>query len=451
MMNRRGFLTSAGAAGVAVAGGGALTGCTRPERGENEILVWGVGGSTRQYETEVVEAFRKENPDVKITVNNVPSSGTGDATQVITAVRAGTAPDLWWMDRFSGAQYAALGLLEPIDDLIEKYEDDDLREQYLPFAMNELKLNGKTYGLPTSTDTRVLYYNKKVLRESGIDLDELDPANGAPTVARLDELSDQLIKTDSRGNYAQLGLIPWSDQGSGYLYSLGNGASFFDDETCGVDLTAQPILDAYVYLDQWTREKDYNRVDAFKATYEPPNHPPAQTSFLGQQQGFVIQTNNYRTSVKKYAPDLELGYTHLPVFDPNDPIYTWSGGFSLVMPKGSSKSKAAWDFMKFYAGRAGQSIMIPQTGELPTYRDLLGDPAFGDAKFFIDQLAYSTSRPPFPVSQVWWEAMFAAQESIKLGSASPIEALRVAQARVSPQMDLYCPFRMPEGYGKTGI
>jgi len=450
-MNRRGFLAGAAATGLAAAGGGLLSGCTRRERSDDELVLWGVGGSIREYEAQVVEAFREEHPEVRITVNNVPSSGTGDATQVITAVRAGTAPDLWWMDRFSGAQYAALGLLEPIDDLIERYEDEDLLERYLPFAVNELKLNGQTFGLPTSTDTRVLYYNKRVLREAGIDLDELDPANGAPTVARLDELSDRLIKTDNRGNYTRLGLIPWADQGSGYLYALGNGASFFDDAGCGIDLTAQPILDAYGYLDAWTREKDYNRVDAFKATYEPPNHPPAQTSFLGQQQGFVIQTNNYRTSVEKYAPDLELGYTNLPVFRSEDPLYTWSGGFSLVMPKGSSKSKAAWDFMKFYAGRAGQSIMIPQTGELPTYRELLDAPAFADARFFIDQLSYSTSRPPFPVSQIWWEAMFAAQESVKLGSATPLEALRVAQARVAPQMDLYCPFRMPEGFGRAGI
>lgn len=43
--------------------------------------------------------------------------------------------------------------------------------------------------------------------------------------------------------------------------------------------------------------------------------------------------------------------------------------------------------MRFSAGRQGQSIMIPKTGELPTYRDLIGDQAFADAAFFIDQLA----------------------------------------------------------------
>jgi len=26
-----------------------------------------------------------------------------------------------------------------------------------------------------------------------------------------------------------------------------------------------------------------------------------------------------------------------------------------------------------------------------------------------------------------------------------------AQARVSPQMDLYCPFTLPKGFGRTGV
>lgn len=448
-MQRRQLLTAAAAA-VSAVGLGTVAGCSR-DRGENEILLWGVGGTSRDYQADVVKAFTDANPQVSIAVNNVPGTGDGDATKVITAVRGGTAPDLWWMDRFSCAQYAALGLLEPIDDLIAEYEEPGFMDQYLPFAANELRLNGQVYGLPTSTDTRVLYYNKRIVAEAGFDPDELDPSNGAPTVERVVEMSNAMIKLDGTGSYTQLGLIPWADQGWGYTWSLGNKATFFDDATCGIDLTASPILQAYEFLYDWTRENDYNKVDAFKATYQPPNAPPAQTSFLGQQQGFVINTNGYRTaSVEKYAPQIDLGYTNLPVFADGNPLYTWSGGFALVMPKGGSRSRAAWEFMKFYAGVEGQKIYIPRTGGLPTHKELQRDAAFPGAEFFFDQLDYSTSRPPFPVSQIWWESMSNAQESVKLGSLSARDALQVAQDRVAPQMNLYCPFQMPEGFGRTG-
>ena len=212
-INRRSFLKGAAAVGVAAAGVGTVSGCST-ERGPNDIVLWGVGGDSREYQAQIIEAFKKENPEINVIVNNVPGSGDGDATSVITAVRGGTAPDLWFMDRFSCAQYASLGLLESISPLIEKYEDPTFLDQFLPFAVNELRLNGQVYGLPNQTDTRVLYYNKEVLRDAGIDTDALDPANGAPTVAMIDEMSDKLIKTDERGNYTRLGLIPYEDRKS---------------------------------------------------------------------------------------------------------------------------------------------------------------------------------------------------------------------------------------------
>lgn len=450
-MRRRSFLSGAAALGAA-ASVGVLGGCSRGERGPNDIKLWGIGGDSREYETQVVEAFKEDHPEVNISVDNVPGSGDGDATSVITAVRGGTGPDLWWMDRFSCAQFASLGLLEPITPLIEKYEDEGFMDQYLPFAANELKLGDDYYGLPTSTDTRALFYSKEVVQKAGYDPEELDPKNGPPTLDRVMEMSAKITKKDKRGNYTNLGLIPWDNQGWGYTWSIGLQASYFDPTGCTMDLTAQPVLDAYTFLYDWTREFGYGQVDAFKATYEPPNSPPTQSSFLGQQQGFVVATCGQMTSNEKYAPKLDFGYTDLPVFNDGDDPYTWSGGFGLCCPKGSTLSKPMWDFMKFYCGQPGQKIMVPQMGSLPTHLEVVDDP---DPKlrkfdFFLDQLDYSTSRPPFPVGQIWWESMSDAQESIKLGSKTPIEALQRAQDRVAPQMETFCPFTMPEGFDEQG-
>jgi multiple sugar transport system substrate-binding protein len=446
-MQRRTFLTGAAAAS-AIAGLGLLSGCSTTGTNPKNISLWGVPGEQRPTELDIVKAFGALKPDINVKVSTAPSNGTGDATSIITAVRGGTAPDLWFMDRFSCAQYASLGLLEPISDLIEKYEDSDFLDQWLPFATRELTLGGKLYGLPTETDSRVLYYNKTLLRENGIDLDELDPKNGPPTLTRIIEISNQLMKKDGRGNYTQLGLIPWDGEGWGYTWALGNQARFFDDANCSIDLTAKPILDAYSFLYDQARDMDFGKVDAFKATYEPPNHPPAQTSFYGQKQGFMISGPFFSQGLDKYVPDLDYGYTYLPVFNEGDSPYTWSGGFSLVAPKGSAMTKEVWDFMKFYCGEPGQTIYTPVAKTLPTHLKLLerSEPGGANLQFFIDQLEFSTSRPPFPVSQIWWDSMKQAQDSVTLGSKTPIEALETAQARVAPQLELYCPFEMPRGY-----
>lgn len=452
MITRRGFLGAVAATGVAAGLGETLSGCTAATgaaRDPKTVRLWGVGGAQRAAQAKIIEEFTKLHPDIKVIVNTVPTRSDGDATSIITAVRGGTAPDLWYMDRFTGAQYASLGLLEPVTALIQQGEDADFLDQWLKFAVNELTYQGEIYGLPMGTGTRVLYYNKQIAKAAGIDLDELDPANGPITTARIDELNQAVNQRDARGNYTRIGLIPWDAQGWAYTWALANKAVFFDDASCSINMTAEPILKAYQYLYDQARKLDYPRVDAFKSTYEPPNHPPSQTAFLSGRQAFQINETTTAASIRKYAPKLDFGYTDLPVFEDGQPKYTWSGGFSLVAPKGSSLSPAVWEFMKFFCGKQGQSIFVPATGVVPTQHDVIGsdDPKIRQMSFFLNQLNYSTSRPPFPIGQIWWDAMSQAQDSVTLGSRTAQEALQQAQDRLGSQMKTYCPFKMPEGFG----
>ncbi|SDS91401.1 ABC transporter substrate-binding protein [Microlunatus soli] len=444
-LSRRGFLAAAGAVG-----GAAVAGCSQRTSGPNEVRMWGVGGDSRDAEQKVIDTFQQKNPTIKVTSQNVPSSGnSGDATSVITAVRGKTAPDLWWMDRFAGAQYAALGLLEPIDDLIEKYEEPGFLDAWLPFTVNELSYQGKMYGLPTVTDTRGLYYNKTLLRQAGVDPDELDMSNGPITVERLFEIGDKITKTDKIGNFTRMGFVPWQGQGSGYTWSMGLHAQYFDPKTCELTMTSDPIIDAYQLSYDFARKNDYSRIDAFIKSYEPDNAPPGQTAFNGGKLGMVIETSGTAHTISKYAPKLDWGYTHLPVFKAGDDPYTWSGGFSLVMPKGSSRSEAAWEFMKHYAGVPGQTIYCPPTSSLPTQEAVFDIPALKSVRTQLSQLSYSTSRPPIPVGALWWDAVSQVMSTVKIGSATPRAALERAQDRVDGQMQTYCPFTLPKGYSET--
>src|SRR5699024_11582456 len=63
-----------------------------------------------------------------------------DASSVITAVRGRTGPDVYFMDRFNTSQFASLGLLEPIDDLIEEYEGVSPKE-YMSGDRKSTRLN----------------------------------------------------------------------------------------------------------------------------------------------------------------------------------------------------------------------------------------------------------------------------------------------------------------------
>lgn len=448
MIDRRLFLAGA----TAAAAGLATAGCSRGESDPNTVRLWGLGGAEEQTQQVLIEEFMDQNPGVTVSSSLVPSTGTGDATAAITAVRGGTAPDLWVMDRFTVAQFASLGLLEPVDPLVEEHEDDGFYDQWAPFAMDEVRYDGQVYGLPFDTDSRGMFYNRATLSDAGLDPDELAIENGPLTIERVLEMNAEIAQTDDRNNYTRLGLVPWDAEGWALTWMIGRGAQFYDNDTGEVNLDSDECREVLEHFQTWSRDMGYSRVDAFKATYEPPNSPPAQTSFFGGQQGMQISGPFLVNSITQYVPDLDFGFTYLPLWEEGDSPYTWSGGFAIVAPVGSSLSPAVWDFWKFFAGEEGQRIAMDPLKKIPTNLAVLEEGGFDqELSFFADQLEFSISRPPLPVGSLFWDSLVQAQESVLLGSASPQEAAEVAQARVAPQMELYQPFALPDDYGVGGL
>jgi multiple sugar transport system substrate-binding protein len=439
----------------AAAGLYGLTACGSGARAGGDIAFWGAGGDDLPAQTDLLDAYTAANPGVSITASQVPAGSLNYGASIITAVRGGTAPDVWLLDRFTTAQYASLGLLEPLDPLIEEYTGtsvEEFKSGWMKFAIDEASYDGQLYALPTETDCRALFYNKQMLRDVGIDPDELDPANGPVTFDRVLEMGDAVATLDERGNYATMGWIPWSDEGWPMTYSFAGGASYFDDATCTVDMLDAPILHAYEQLEQWRDRLDFAKTDLFLATFQPASGPPSANTVLTGRRAFVTATPYWLSQFDRYAPDLDWGVTHLPVNASGDRPYTWSGGFAVATPKGSSRSRQVWDFMSYYAGSPGQRDLLGPLKRLSTRRDVLADPTAYDPalQFFVEELQYSTSRPPLPAGQILWDASVEARDAILYSHVPAAEALQRAQNRIEPQMSPYCPFSLPEGFGTVG-
>lgn len=449
MINRRTFLGAAGAASA----GALLAGCSSRSSGPEEVRLWGLGGTEAEIERMIIDDFLAANPSASVNQSRMPESSTGDSTYAITAVRGGTAPDLWIMDRFTTAQYASLGLLEPLDPLITEHESPDFVDQWAPFAMDEVRYDDQIFGLPFDTDTRALLYNKETFRDAGLDPDELDPENGPVTIARVMELNEELAEVDGRGNYTRLGLIPWDNEGWALTWMIGRGAQFYDNATGQINLTSPEVLEVLELFRSWSQEMGYPQVQAFKATYEPPNSPPAQTSFFGGQQAMQIASSVSLQGIRNHVPDLDFGVTYLPVWEEGDDPYSWSGGFSLVAPVGSTLSPTVWEFLTHYCGARGQGLTMDPLSKIPTHLEVFDEhePPEEAETFMAEILPWSISRPPLPVGSLFWDSLDQAQESVLIGSATPQEAAETAQARVGPQMDLYQPFELPPGYGSEGL
>ena len=457
MIDRRTLLRALGAGASVSIAGGAIVGCTdRPtgaDRNPDVVKLWGIWASDADVEAEVIEAFTAENPDITVEVSQVPSNGEGDASSVITAVRGRTGPDVYFMDRFNTSQFASLGLLEPIDGLIEEHEGMSPQEfmaGWVKFATDELFYDGQYYGLPMDTDTRGMYVNLDLADEAGIDRALLDPENGPLSYDQMWEIHDEVSVQDSRGSYEQVTWIPWDDQASLLMWAIANGVPLYDNAECRMLLDEQPMLDVATMYADWVKRLNFPRLDAFKATYQPPNAPPTQTSFFSDRQLFQITGPWGVQGQADYKPDMNYTVTHLPVPNEGDDPFTWAGGFALTMPKGASMSEAAWRFMTFYAGYQGQKILATGISRIPTNLETLADPEGwnDDIRFFAELLGVAQSRPPLPVGTKLWDAMMTMQESLNQGSDTPENLVKEAQDYVDPTMQQFCPFRLPEGFGE---
>ncbi len=453
----RGAAATGGAGALALLAAACSTGSGGRSSDPNRVSLWGVTGTFVPFQTKVIEDFTRLHPEIDVQVDVVPSQGTGDATSIITAVRGGTAPDLWLLDRFSAAQYAAIGLIEPIDELIDRYEDqpkDEFLQQWLGFTVGELTYEGATYGLPHDTDARGMFVNRRMLRNAGVDPDEFDwEQNGPSTFERVWELSEKVTKK-SGSDYTHVGLLPWYGEGWPFTWGLGLGASYYDQQASRMTMDSAGVRRVFEFYADWADRYGYRAADTFKATYEPTGHPPGQMAFLADRMAFMVSVPSTIQTFDNYGPDdLDWTMSYLPTESAGDPSYTWSGGYALCLPKGSKKTRAVWEVMKYFTGQQGQkTYMVPATS-VPSNVEALRDPTASakSIRFFVESMGDSTCRPPLPVGGAWWDSLADARSSVLIGSATPQEAVERAQARVDPMMQTYAPFRLPADYDRVQV
>ncbi|RKX52818.1 MAG: ABC transporter substrate-binding protein, partial [Thermotoga sp.] len=93
---------------------------------------------------ESVAKFNKTHPNIKVKVVLVPGTET-EVTKLMTAVAAGTGPDVYYLDRFTVAQRAHQGVLECLEDYLVQLGVDveKLKSKYFDFAIAEATYNGK--------------------------------------------------------------------------------------------------------------------------------------------------------------------------------------------------------------------------------------------------------------------------------------------------------------------
>jgi sn-glycerol 3-phosphate transport system substrate-binding protein len=200
--------------GIAVALACALLPAVAPAQAPVEVSFYypvAVGGPITKTIDAYAAEFEKDNPGIKLKPI-FTGSYQNSLTKAITAVKGNDAPVMAIL--LSTDMYTLIDedAVVPYNDFLKSADDQAWVKSFYPGFMENSQTAGKIWGIPFQRSTIVLYYNKEMFKEAGLDPNR-PPANWKEQV----EYAQKLTKRDASGKVTQWGLqIP----SSGFPYWL---------------------------------------------------------------------------------------------------------------------------------------------------------------------------------------------------------------------------------------
>lgn len=341
----RAVLTTFAAGAVVLAAGCAgsqPTESAAPAPGEPTTLsLWG-RDSTAGFLQDLADAYNKAQDQVKVEVTIV----SGDFGQKFSAaVAGGEPPDVTSLDLIQVPYYAEAGALTDLSDRVAEISDID---DFSPGHVATSQWNGAWWALPFNAEASVLYYNKDLFRQAGLD-PEAPPTTWAEMTAAAEKIS-------ALGNGVK-GFYMSGDCGgcnlfvvSPYLRAAGADLLATTDQT--IDFSSQASIDAITFLNNlWT--SGYMPEDA-KSDTGANFYSTFATGTIGMQGGGAFGIKDLID-----AKQVDFGTTLIPGPTAGS-ASSFAGGDNIVIPAGSAHLEEAWDFVLWATGADAQKVLADQ-------------------------------------------------------------------------------------------
>jgi multiple sugar transport system substrate-binding protein len=356
-------------------------GCT-PARddGRQTIRFWAMG-----YEGEVVAQllpeFERRNPGIHVDLQQLPWTAAHE--KLLTAFAGDALPDVCALGNTWVPEFAALGALEPLDARVAATPTLDVGD-YFPGIWDTGVVDGKVYGLPWYTETRVPYYRTDLLAKAGIaapprDWDEWRVAMAAikrevgpgryaillplnefePLLNLAIQQPDPLLRDGGRyGNF----------RSAGYLRALAFYKEMFDKGWA-------PLVSNNQISNVWD---EFGR---------------------GFYTFYISGPWNIAEFRKRLPPAQQGDWMTMPLPGPDGPGASVAGGTALVVFAGSRRKDAAWKLIEYLSQPQVQARLHALTGDLPPRRSPWQTPALANdpyARAFRNQLERARPTPKVP-------------------------------------------------------
>ena len=381
-----------------------------------------VGGPVTKIIDEMAADFEKENPGIKI--KPVYAGSYQDTvTKVLTAAKGGDAPHIAVM--LSTDMYTLIdeGVVVAIDDLLKAPEDKAWLNSFYPGFMQNSQTGGKTWGIPFQRSTIVMYWNKDLFKQAG-----LDPQRPPQNWAEMVEFGKKLTQRDAAGNVSTYGVqVP----SSGFPYWLfqafttQNGVELMNAAGTQTYFDKPEVVQALQYWVDLSRKHQIHPAGVVEWGTTPKD-------FFERKAAMIWTTTGNLTNIRTNAK-FDFGVAMLPAGKQRG-TPTGGGNFYVLNKTTPAERDAAVKFMKWattperatkWAIATGYVSVTPASWETDAMKKYLSE--FPAPTVARDQLKYAKAELSTHENQRVTKALNDGLQAALTGSKTPEAAMRDAQ------------------------
>ena len=398
--------------------------CALPAAAQELSLYYpvAVGGPVTKIIDGLAADFEKEHPGIRI--KPVYAGSYQDTiTKVLTAAKGGDAPHMAVI--LSTDMYTLIdeGVVVPFDDLVKTAEQKAWMGGFYPGFMKNSQTGGKTWGIPFQRSTVVMYWNKQLFKEAG-----LDPERPPQNWAELVDYGKKLTKKDAAGNVTTWGVqVPssgfpyWLFQG----FTTQNGAVLMNDAGTQTYYDKPEVVQALQYWVDLSRKHGVHPPGVVEWGTTPKD-------FFERKAAIIWTTTGNLTNIRKNA-GFDFGVAMLPAGKQRG-TPTGGGNFYVFKKASAAEREAALKFIQWvtspkraaeWAIATGYVAVSPAAWETPEMKAYLAD--FAAPTVARDQLQYATAELSTHENQRVTKALNDGLQAALTGTKTPEQAMKDAQ------------------------
>ncbi|NJN21078.1 MAG: sugar ABC transporter substrate-binding protein [Leptolyngbya sp. RL_3_1] len=307
------------------------------------------------YFNDLIAEFEAENPDITVRWVDVPWADM--QSKILTAVSAGTAPDVVNLNPDFASQLASKNAWLTLNDRL----DAATQSVYLPKIWQASTLNDQSFGLPWYLTTRVTLYNQDLFEAAGVT---------APptTYAELAEVAEQ-IRSET-GKYAFfISFVP--EDAADVLQSFVQMGVELVDES---GQAAFNTPDGKAVFQYWT---DLYQNELLPQEVLTQGHRRAVELYQSGETAILTAGAEFLSTIETNAPDIAAATASAPQISGTTAKKNVAV-MNLVIPQSTDSPDAALKFALYVTNDANQLSFAKAANVLPSTVAALEDSYFTD-------------------------------------------------------------------------